>query len=91
MKRQSSRWFRVAVAAGFLLGLVLLADTIYTFRYVVRPLVLDRLSNEAGQLVSQLENAARTGNPADGAALARMIEAVGRQRADEVAWIGIMD
>lgn len=91
MKRHSSRWFRVAVATGFLLGLLLLADTIYTFRSVVRPLVLDRLSNEAGQLVSQLENAARTENPADGAALARLIETVGRQRSDEVAWIRIVD
>lgn len=91
MKRHSTRWFRVAVTAGFLLGLLLLADTIYTFRFVVRPLVLDRLSNDAGQLVSRLENDARTGNPVDGAALARIIDAAGRQRADEVAWIRIMD
>jgi serine phosphatase RsbU (regulator of sigma subunit) len=91
MKRYSSRWFRVAVAAGFVLGLLLLADTIYTFRYVVRPLVMDRLSNEAGQLVSRLENDARTGNPADGQALSRIMEAAGRQRADEIAWIRVLD
>jgi len=28
---QSARWFRLAVAAGFALGLLLMLDTIYTF------------------------------------------------------------
>jgi serine phosphatase RsbU (regulator of sigma subunit) len=91
MGRQSGRWFRVAVAAGFALGVLLLITTIYTFRYVVRHLIFDHLSSDAGQIVSQLENAARTETPADGAALVRMLDAVARQRTDEVAWIRIAD
>lgn len=91
MGRQSGRWFRIAVAAGFALGVLLLVTTIYTFRYVVRHLIFDHLSSDAAQFVAQLEHAARTENPADGAALARMLDAVARQRTDEIAWIRIAD
>jgi hypothetical protein len=44
MGRQSGRWFRIAVAAGFALGVLLLITTIYTFRYAVRHLIFDHLS-----------------------------------------------
>lgn len=89
--RRTGRWFRPAVAVGFLLGALLLVDTVYTFRYVVRPLVLDHVASEAGLLVSQIELAARAENPEDGAALAAMIGAVARERPDRVAWIRIAD
>jgi hypothetical protein len=88
-KRHSARWFRAAVAAGFLLGL--LVDTIYTFRYVVRHLVLGHVASEAGQLVSRLENEARVEGPTDPPALVKMLEAVRRERPDGVAWIRIAD
>lgn len=91
MTRRTGRWFRLAVAVGFLLGILLLADTVYTFRYVVRPLVLDHIAGEAGLLVSQLEIAARAENPEDGAALAAVIGAAARERPDRIAWIRIAD
>jgi sigma-B regulation protein RsbU (phosphoserine phosphatase) len=91
VKQHSVRWFLVAVAAGFVLGLLLLVDSIYTFRFVVRPLVFDHLAAEAGQLVSGVEVAAGAASPADGRALTTLIGSATRLRSEEVAWIRIAD
>jgi serine phosphatase RsbU (regulator of sigma subunit) len=87
----SARWFRLAVAAGFALGLLLLLDTIYTFRYVVRNLVFDHLGADAGQLVAGIEATARNAPPADPEALAAILEAVVAARPGEVAWVRVAD
>jgi hypothetical protein len=87
----AARWFRLAVAAGFALGVLLLLDTIYTFRYVVRYLVFDHLTAEAGHIVSGIEAAARSGPPAGREALAALLEGVCRARPDQVAWIRVAD
>ena len=86
---RSARWFRFAVAAGFALGLLLLLDTIYTFRYVVRFLVFDHLTADAGQVVSGIEAATRSDPPAGPEALEALLEAVSVARPGEVAWIRV--
>lgn len=87
----SARWFRVAVGAGFALGLLLLADTIYTFRFVVRHLVFDHLATEAGQFVSHLETESRAASPEDGPGLAALLDGFAGGRPAEVAWIRVAD
>jgi serine phosphatase RsbU (regulator of sigma subunit) len=85
------RWFKAAVAAGFLLGILLAVSTVYTFRYVVRHLVLDHVAVRAGQVVSGLESVARAENAPDAGALAATIEAFRQEHGQEVAWIRIAD
>jgi len=70
---------------------LLLLDTIYTFRYVVRYLVFDHLTAEAGHVISGIEAATRGGPPEGREALASLLEGVSRARPDEVAWIRVAD
>lgn len=44
MRRYRFKWFSAAVAAGFLLGVALLVESIFTYRYVTRHLVREHLS-----------------------------------------------
>ena len=91
MMQGRRRWFQAAVAVGFLLGILLAVSTVYTFRYVVRHLVLDHVAVRAGQVVSGLETVARTAEVPDAGALAATIEAFRREHGQEVAWIRIAD
>lgn len=91
MKPGSVRWFRFAVAAGFALGVLLLVDTVYTFRSIVRHLVFDHVAAEAGQVASRLETLARAENPADGPALASLAEHLIRERPEQAAWVRVAD
>jgi hypothetical protein len=57
------RGFRVALGAGFVLGLVVLAEGVLTYRYVADELVVDHLKAEAGRLLSLLEVRAQDLDP----------------------------
>lgn len=83
--------FKSVVALGFLLGILLLGDTIYTFRYVVRPLVLDHVAGVAVQLISELENSARAAGVADLDDLASLVEVFRRAHPTLLTSIRVVD
>ena len=91
MRPSRARWFKTAVALGFVLGILLLGHTLYTFRYVVRQLVLDHVAGVALRQVSELENAARFANAEDAAALDVEVEAFREASSGLIDSIRIVD
>ncbi|MBY0507315.1 MAG: hypothetical protein K2X03_25600, partial [Bryobacteraceae bacterium] len=91
MRRYRFKWFSAAVAAGFLLGVALLVESIFTYRYVTRHLVREHLSWQAGQHLSLLENRARRLNIETKERLRDLIEEICEERAGQIAWLRIVD
>jgi len=86
-----SPWFKTAVVLGYLVGALLLGHTLYTFRYVVRELVLNHVAGVAVQEVSELEDAARAAAIDDTLALTAAAEAFRDARPDLIDSIRIID
>ncbi len=91
MKRQWFGWFNVALAAGFLLGVVLLVESSLTYRYVTRHLVRDHLTWQAGQHLSLLENRARRLNIETNGQLHDLLGEICEERVGQFAWFRITD
>jgi len=89
MKRQRFGWFEVAIATGFLLGVVLLVESSLTYRYVTRHLVRDHLTWQAGQHLSLLENRASRLNVETQEQLRDLVREICEERAGHLAWIRI--
>lgn len=91
MKRRRFGWFKVAIAAGFLLGGVLLVESSLTYRYVTRHLVRDHLTWQAGQHLSLLENRARRLRIETTERLRDLINEICEERAGQIAWLRVVD
>lgn len=85
------KWFSVALAAGFLLGVALLVESILTYRYVTRHLVREHLSWQAGQHLSVLENRSRRENIETKERLRDLLGEICQERAGQIAWVRILD
>ncbi|HVV47669.1 MAG TPA: PP2C family protein-serine/threonine phosphatase [Bryobacteraceae bacterium] len=83
-------WVKVSIAFGLILGLLLLVQTVGTYRYVSRSMVRQEAQNEADRKVSAinrlLRNAARTPEAYDSA-----IDELIRDAPQKVAWIRVLN
>ncbi len=84
-------WIWVVLAVGAALGVVLLAESIATYRYVAGHLVPDHLVGEAGDYASLIENHARQENVASYAALDELLEDVRAAHSGHIAWVRVAD
>lgn len=91
MKSQRFRWFKVAIAAGFLLGGAHLIESSLTYLYVTRHLVRDHLTWQAGQHLSLLENRASRLNVETKEQLRKLVEEIFEERPGQIAWLRIAD
>ena len=91
MKRQRFRWFELAIAVGFLLGVALLVESSFTYQYVTRHLVRDHLTWQAGQHLSLLENRARRLKVETKEQLGELVGEVCEERPGQIAWLRIVD
>jgi serine phosphatase RsbU (regulator of sigma subunit) len=81
-------WFKVSIAFGVLLGLLLLAQTVYTYRLVSRDLVRKEAQNEADRTVASLARLTRGAR--DSATLTPAIEELIKDGPEKIAWMRIL-
>jgi hypothetical protein len=78
------------VATGLLLSVLLLVETVYTYRYVGRGLVREEAQRESDERVRSIVRAARLAKIEQSPELARLIREVGLENPGQTAWIRII-
>ena len=90
MKRPQYLFFKLAVVFGLLLGLILLADTVITYRYVSNVLVRQEAQREAQRKALSIGRAARLTHASDPHELEAVLDELVRESPQEIAWIRIV-
>ncbi len=91
MRPRRPKGLELVLAAGFVLGLLLLVEAILTYRYIVTNLVVDHLTAEAGRIVSGLEQEARGESAAGPNGLRQLLEREVSARGGLLVWIRVAD
>jgi sigma-B regulation protein RsbU (phosphoserine phosphatase) len=89
MKKHSALWFKVAVALGLVLGIVLLVESVATYHNVTSHLAIDHLNSEAGRYVSLLETRVQEQNPPGPEELQAILDELQRENSGQIAWIRV--
>jgi hypothetical protein len=87
MIKRRAPWFKAAMVAGFLLGVLLLVGSVANYHSVTSHLVPDHLNRLAGQYVSRLETHARQQNAQSRGELQEILEQLHREQSGNIAWI----
>jgi hypothetical protein len=83
-------WVKISIAFGLILGLLLLAQTVGTYRYVSRSMVRQEAQNEADRRAMSLARLTRNG-ARDAPALTGYIEELIKEAPEKIAWIRILN
>ena len=83
--------FKVFIAAGFLLGIGLLTQTITTYYYVSRNMVRQEALRDAGRKVTSIERAVRAAGPVDRERVDAIIDETMKEWQGQVAWLRVVD
>ncbi len=89
-RRPRYLWFKLAILAGAALGILLLAQTFLTYRYVSDNLVRLEARRHADRTLRALETAAQVAGTTDPANLGPVLDAIRLEAADRVAWISLL-
>ncbi len=82
-------WVKVSIAFGLILGLLLLAQTVGTYRYVSRSMVRQEAQNEAERRATALGRLTRTG-ARDAATLTPAIDELIKEAPEKIAWMRVL-
>ena len=82
--------FKGSIALGLLLSVLLLVETLVTYRYVERDLVREEAQREAGRRVRSIERAVRLGRTGASSDVGSVLREVARESSNEVAWIRVL-
>lgn len=82
-------WVKVSIGLGLILGLLLLAQTVLTYRYVSRGMVRQEAQNEADRRALSLARQTRTG-ARDSATLTQLIEELIKEAPTKIAWMRVL-
>lgn len=83
-------WVKVSIGLGLILGLLLLAQTVGTYRYVSRSMVRQEAQNEADRRALSLARLTRTGAH-DSATITPFIEELIKEAPTKIAWIRVLN
>src|SRR6185295_209229 len=85
--------FKTCIALGFVLGVVLLWQTISTYVYVSGNMMVQAAEREAGQKRASLQRALRSAGdgPQDGTSLTAILNESTDEWKGQVAWIRVLD
>ena len=83
-------WVKVSIGLGLILGLLLLAQTVGTYRYVSRGMVRQEAQNEADRRALSLARLTRNG-ARDSATLAPLIEELVKEAPAKIAWMRVLN
>ena len=89
-RRPRYLWFKLAILAGAALGVLLLAQTFLTYRYVSDNLVRLEARRHADRTLRALETASRVAGTTDPASLGPVLDAIRLEAAERVAWISLL-
>jgi len=84
-------WFRITIGFGVLLGLLLLVQTLLTYRFVSRSLIHQEASRDAVRRVQSIGRLSRQGNIDETAKLGPILNELIREDPDQIAWIRILN
>jgi hypothetical protein len=82
-------WVKVSIAFGLILGLLLLAQTVGTYRYVSRSMVRQAAQNEAQLSATAMGRLTRTSGR-DAAALTQAIDELIKDAPEKIAWMRVL-
>src|SRR5262245_20017337 len=89
-REQTSKLFKLLIAAGFGLGVVLLAQTVSTYLYVSGNMMVQEARRDVGRKVRSIERAVRvSGGQAED--IPAILEDLMEEWKDQVAWIRVFD
>ncbi len=83
-------WFRCSIVIGLLLGLLLLVETVMTYRYVARGLVRQEAQREADHRMVMIARAARLMGIRESSRLGPVLREVTQEAPRQIAWIRIL-
>ncbi len=83
-------WVKVSIGVGLILGLLLLAQTVGTYRYVSRSMVRQEAQNEADRRTQSMPRAMRLMNSRDPVSLGTAIEEQIKESPEKIAWMRIL-
>jgi hypothetical protein len=84
-------WFKASIALGMLLGLVLLAQSIFTYRYVANSMVRLEAKREADRKMQSIIRLSRTAGNRDVATLHPLMDELHKEAPQQIAWMRILD
>jgi serine phosphatase RsbU (regulator of sigma subunit) len=84
-------WFKASIVLGVLLGLVLLAQTVLTYRFVANSMVRLEAKREADRKLQSMIRASRLGARRDIATLHPVMDELISEAPQQIAWIRILD
>ncbi|MGC8794414.1 MAG: PP2C family protein-serine/threonine phosphatase [Bryobacteraceae bacterium] len=84
-------WFYLSLVLGSVLGLLLLAQSVITYRHVSRFMIAAELRREAQGHVNALEREARRLNLTDPLDLVALLRELREESPQRIAWIRVMD
>jgi hypothetical protein len=83
-------WVKISIAFGLILGLLLLAQTVGTYRYVSRSMVRQEAQNEADRRAMSLGRLTRSG-PRDASTYTPAIEELIKEAPEKIAWMRVLN
>jgi len=83
-------WFKISIAFGVLLGLVLLVQSVVTYRYVADSMVRQEAAREADRRFQSIGRAARLTGTRESAALTPVLHELVHENPQQIAWIRIV-
>lgn len=84
-------WFKISILLGLILGLLLLAQTVVTYRYVRSSLVRQEAAREADRRLLSIGRAARLTGARESAALTPVLYELVHEAPQQIAWIRILN
>lgn len=89
--KQKYLWFKLSIVFGTLLGLLLLVQSVATYRYVKHSLVRQEAAREADRKLLSIGRAARLTGAHESAALTPVLHELVHEAPQQIAWIRIID
>jgi len=84
-------WFKISIALGWLLGLLLLGQSVTTYWYVTSHLVRQEAVREAERRTQSINRAARLTDTRESATLTPILQELVREAPQQIAWIRILN
>jgi hypothetical protein len=83
-------WFKCSICIGLLLSVLLLIETLATYRYVERDLVHEEAQREAERGVRSIVRAARLMGIGPSSDVGRVLREVAHENPNQIAWIRVV-
>jgi hypothetical protein len=90
MNRHSTMWLKVLLAAGAVLAMALLVQTVVNYRYVSNNLLLQEARRVAEERVRNVDRAARLTRPQDPEAFRVLLDDLRNETNDQVAGLALL-